>query len=100
LKNNARKWIGEQYGEQYYEEPTGGYDGPASLLLHDALNQRTVIVANCDLLRTEVKAGPESAKRLGLIHEAVFKMATGLEPYQCRVLEVIRIAAGQKRYAA
>jgi hypothetical protein len=56
--------------------------------------------ATANLLSTEVKAGSESAKRLGLIHEAVFKMATGLEPYQCRVLEVIRIAGGQKGYAA
>jgi hypothetical protein len=38
----------------------------------------------------EVKAGSGSAKRLGLIHEAAIKMAKGLEPYQCGVLEAIR----------
>jgi hypothetical protein len=59
------------------KESTGGYDGTASLLLHDAITQATVIVGNCDLLSTESKAGSEHAKRLVLIHEAAFKMATG-----------------------
>jgi hypothetical protein len=77
-----------------------GCDGPAHLLLHDAINQLTVIVGNCDLLSTELKAGSESAKRLGLIHDAAFKMATVLEQYQWRVLEAVRIAGGQKCYAA
>jgi hypothetical protein len=43
------------------------------------MNQLTVIAGNCDLLSTELRAGSESAKRLGLIQEAAFKVATGLE---------------------
>jgi hypothetical protein len=80
--------------------PTGGCDEAANLLLHDAINQLAVIVGNCDLLRTELQAGSESAKRLGRIHKAAVKMAERIEQYQRRVLEVVRIVGGRKRDAA
>ena len=57
------------------EESTEGCDEPANLLLHEVINQLTVIVGNCDLMSPELREGSESAKRLGLIHEAAIKMA-------------------------
>ena len=82
------------------ERPTTGCDEATNVLLHDTINQLAVIVGNCDLLRAELQAGSESAKRLGLIHKAAMKMAERIEQYQRRVLEVVRIVGGQKRYAA
>jgi hypothetical protein len=67
------------------EESTGGCDEPANLLLHEVINQLTVIVGNCDLMSPELRKGSESAKRLGVIHEAAIKMAESLKQYQCRV---------------
>lgn len=67
------------------EESTEGCNEPANLLLHEVINQLTVIVGNCDLMSPELREGSESAKRLGLIYEAAIKMAEALKQDQCRV---------------
>jgi hypothetical protein len=62
------------------ERSTKRSDQPASLLQHEVVNQLTVIVGNCDLMKPELREGSEAAKRLSLIREAAIRAVSIVAP--------------------
>jgi len=73
-------------------------DRTACSLACQLIDKLTVIVGNCDLLREEVEAGPADARRLDLIRSTAKEIANELGGCQCRLLEAVRSAGGQKHY--
>jgi hypothetical protein len=65
-------------------------------MVRDMVNGLAVIVGHCDLLRDQIEAESQCAKRIYAIRE----IAQGLNLYQCQVVESARTAERQKRGVA
>jgi len=81
------------------QNPTTECDRTACSLACQLIDKLTVIVGNCDLLREEMESGPADARRLDLIRSMAKEIAKELGGCQCRLLEAVRSAGGQKHYA-
>ena len=79
------------------EKSNGGRDDRGRLLKHDLIDKLAVIVGNCDLLSTELKADSACAKRLASIHDAAKEMATEISKPQFPLWETILSAREQNR---
>ena len=55
-------------------------------MLRDLVNKLAVISGHCDLLGDRLRAGSQSAKRVGAIQELAREIAKELNEYQCRLL--------------
>lgn len=73
-------------------------DRTACSLACELIDQLTVIVGNCDLLRERMEAGSADSKRLDLIRGVAKEIAKELGGCQCRLLEAVRSVGGQKHY--
>jgi len=73
-------------------------DRTACSLACELIDKLSVIVGNCDLLREEMETGPADARRLDLIRSTAKEIANELGGCQCRLLEAVRSAGGQKHY--
>jgi hypothetical protein len=73
-------------------------DRTACSLACRLIDKLTVIVGNCDLLREEMESGPADARRLDLIRFTAKEIANEFGGCQCRLLEAVRSAGGQKHY--
>ena len=80
------------------EESNGGGDDRARLLKHDLMDKPAVIVGNCDLLSTELKAGSACASRLTSIRDAAKEMATEISKPQFPLWETILSAREQNHW--
>jgi hypothetical protein len=73
-------------------------DRTACSLACQLIDKLTVIVGNCDLLREGMESRPADARRLDLIRSMAKEIAKELGGCQCRLLEAVRSAGGQKHY--
>jgi hypothetical protein len=73
-------------------------DRTACSLACQLIDKLTVIVGNCDLLREEMELRPVDARRVDLIRATAKEIAKELGGCQCRLLEAVRSAGGQKHY--
>ncbi len=82
------------------ERSNRGLEGRARLLKHDLIDKLAVIVGNCDLLSTEMKAASASAKRLDSIRDLAKGMAKEISQPQCPLWDTFLSAREQRRWTA
>ena len=63
-------------------------------MLRDLVNKLAVISGHCDLLGDCLRAGSQSAGRVGTIQEIAREMAKELNEYQCRLLAGWGVSSG------
>jgi hypothetical protein len=69
---------------------------PTCMLTHDLLNNLSVIVGHCDLLRDPDRTEAERAEYLAQILKTAQLMADRLKDHQCRPTLAERTAPGQQ----
>ena len=74
------------------------FDRHACSLAYELIDKLTIIVGNCDLLREQMETGSVDSKRLDSIRGMAKEITKELSECQCRLLEAVRSAGGQKPY--
>ena len=69
-------------------------------MVQDMVKGLAVIVGHCDLLRDQIEAESQCARRIYAIREIARGMAKELNAYQCRLVESARTVGRQKRGVA
>ncbi len=76
--------------QQPMKKTKSGKYQPSCTLAHELINQLSVIVGNCDLLKEDLPGDSEGAKRLFLIKDVAKSMAEDLQRYQTQLDVMMR----------
>ncbi len=62
------------------------------MLLHQVINQMSIIIGNCELVMEKSPADSDYIKRLELIGETAHRVVTAMKDHQCEVTNLLRTA--------
>jgi len=72
------------------EKSNSGPVIPVCMLLHDLINDLSVIIGNCDMASQELPANSKSASRFKVIAETARRMIREMKNHQCELTGLLR----------
>lgn len=74
------------------EKSNGGPVLPVCMMLHDIVNQLSVIIGNCDLVIEKASADSDYINRLRVISETAHRVVKTMTKHQCELTGLLRTA--------
>lgn len=69
---------------------------PVCKLLHELMNQLSVIVGRCDLAIEKIPVDSDCVGDLSIIREVASRLATGMQDHQCELTSLLRTTRIEK----
>lgn len=79
------------------EKSTGRQVLPVCMLLHELINDMSIIIGNVDLATEKMPANPDCAKRLQVIGETARHVVRGLQEHQCELTGLLRTTRMERK---